>query len=150
MIVNSSGVTSVPELTDWQPLTANDSYIIAASDGIFENLSPQDVCDILWEPLSHLNLCPELNSTCSYSLADCIVNTAFERGSTDNLAAILFPLRSLSFSDTFAKDRSSNLREFDYSGVGDKRQIYDNTGDSLFFNFQSLLSNLLTMISCIY
>ncbi|CAK9178840.1 unnamed protein product [Ilex paraguariensis] len=42
------GVVSVPEVTDWQPLTANDRYLVASSDGIFETLSSQDVCDMLW------------------------------------------------------------------------------------------------------
>ncbi|EYU46523.1 hypothetical protein MIMGU_mgv1a024497mg, partial [Erythranthe guttata] len=88
----SFGVISVPEVTDWQPLIANDSYVIAASDGVFEKLSPQGVCDILWEPLSHFTMTPELNSSCSYSLSECIVNTAFERGSMDNLAAIVIPV----------------------------------------------------------
>ncbi|KAK3193711.1 hypothetical protein Dsin_025021 [Dipteronia sinensis] len=28
------GVISAPEVTDWQSLTANDSYLVAASDGV--------------------------------------------------------------------------------------------------------------------
>lgn len=34
----SYGVISAPEVTDWQPLTANDCYLVAASDGVFEKL----------------------------------------------------------------------------------------------------------------
>ncbi|OVA05389.1 Protein phosphatase 2C (PP2C)-like domain [Macleaya cordata] len=91
----SYGVISAPEVTDWQPLIANDTYLVAASDGVFEKMTTQDICDLLWdvysEKLEHL-------SSCSYSLADCIVKTAFEKGSMDNLAAVVVPLRSTSFS----------------------------------------------------
>ncbi|KAL1329683.1 hypothetical protein AAHE18_12G058900 [Arachis hypogaea] len=81
------GVISVPEVTDWQPLTANDSYLVAASDGVFEKMSMQEVCDLLWEVHSFSN---NIESECapspspSYSLADFIVNTAFRKGSMDN------------------------------------------------------------------
>ncbi|KAK4407179.1 putative protein phosphatase 2C 51 [Sesamum angolense] len=125
----SFGVISVPEVTDWQPLTANDSYVIAASDGVFEKLSPQDICDMLWEPLSHFTRPPELNSSCSYSLADCIVNTAFERGSMDNLAAVMIPVKASGSSQPFLKDRSYAARKVDYSAVGGQRQIDENSAD---------------------
>lgn len=131
---DSFGVISVPEVTDWQPLTANDSYVIAASDGVFEKLSPQDICDILWEPISQFTTPPELSSSCSYSLADCIVNAAFQRGSMDNLAAIMIPVRAPGSFGTFG-DRSYSSRKLDYVAVGDQRQIYENSGDSLFLSF---------------
>ncbi|OWM84575.1 hypothetical protein CDL15_Pgr008308 [Punica granatum] len=38
----SSGVIAAPEVMDWQSLNINDSYLVAASDGVFEELSPQD------------------------------------------------------------------------------------------------------------
>ncbi|EPS72665.1 hypothetical protein M569_02089, partial [Genlisea aurea] len=84
----SFGVIPVPEVTDWQPLTVNDSFVMVASDGVFEKLSPQEICDILWEPLSGFTRLVKFDS-----LADCIVNTALDRGSMDNMAAILIPLR---------------------------------------------------------
>ncbi|GER24870.1 protein phosphatase 2C family protein [Striga asiatica] len=118
------GVISVPEVTDWLPLTENDSYVIVASDGVFEKLKPQDICDILWEPLSHFTTSPDFNSSCLYSLADCIVNTAFERGSMDNLAAITIPVKEPGYVETL-KDRSYTLSPFDYLAVGD--QTDDNT-----------------------
>ncbi|XP_031375481.1 putative protein phosphatase 2C 50 isoform X1 [Punica granatum] len=89
----SSGVIAAPEVMDWQSLNINDSYLVAASDGVFEELSPQDVCDILWEAQSHGNSRSEISSSCSYSLADCIVETALERGSMDNMAAVVVPLQ---------------------------------------------------------
>ncbi|KAG8389301.1 hypothetical protein BUALT_Bualt02G0215200 [Buddleja alternifolia] len=125
---NSYGVISAPEVTDWQPLTTNDSYVIAASDGVFEKLSPQDICDILWKPLSHFTS-PERSSTCSRSLADCIVNTAFERGSMDNLAAVMVPASTPSSFETLLKDRSYTLRKSDYSALGDQREFYENSAD---------------------
>lgn len=36
-------------MIDWQPLTANDGYLVVASDGVFEKMNVQDVCDLLWE-----------------------------------------------------------------------------------------------------
>ncbi|KAL7113000.1 hypothetical protein ACP275_04G035700 [Erythranthe tilingii] len=126
----SFGVISVPEVTDWQPLIANDSYVIAASDGVFEKLSPQDVCDILSEPLSHFTMTPELNSSCSYSLSECIVNTAFERGSMDNLAAVVIPVITPGSFEIFPRDRSHVSTEFDYLAVGDQTQIYESSADN--------------------
>lgn len=86
----------MPEVTDWQRLTVNDSYLIAASDGVFENMSSQDVCDILWEVNTHDAVGSEITSSCLYSLADCIVNAAFGKGSADNMAAVVVPVQSTS------------------------------------------------------
>ncbi|KAI7737817.1 hypothetical protein M8C21_028753 [Ambrosia artemisiifolia] len=87
----SFGVISVPEVTNWQPLTANDSYLVATSDGVLEKMGPQDVCDLFWELHTHAPLELQYSSSCSYSLADCIVDTALEKGSTDNVAAVVVP-----------------------------------------------------------
>lgn len=71
----------------------NDSYLVIASDGVFEGLTPQNVCDLLGEGSD----VPSKTFPClpSYSLADCIVNTALRKGSTDNLSAIVVPLKLL-------------------------------------------------------
>ncbi|KAK4273099.1 hypothetical protein QN277_021562 [Acacia crassicarpa] len=95
----SYGVISVPEVTDWQPVTANDSYLVVASDGVFEKMSSQDVCDMLWEAHSYGNPRSEFSRSCSYSLADCIVKTALKKGSMDNVAAVVVPLESAIFTD---------------------------------------------------
>ncbi|XP_047954656.1 uncharacterized protein LOC125200884 isoform X2 [Salvia hispanica] len=121
------GVISVPEVTDWKPLSGNESYIIAASDGVFEKLSPQDICDILWEPLAGFTIREKLNSTCSTSLADCIVNAAFEQGSMDNLAALVINMREAGSIATFG---GKIYREPDYLGVVDERKIYVNSADA--------------------
>ncbi|CAJ2627806.1 unnamed protein product [Trifolium pratense] len=99
----SYGVISVPEVTDWQPLTANDSYLVAASDGVFEKLSVQDVCDLLWEVHRFSDMRSECTSSSSYSLADFIINTALKKGSMDNMAAVVVPLES-------AKSSANSLR----------------------------------------
>lgn len=104
------GVISVPEVTDWQPLTPNDSYLVAASDGVLEKLSSQDVCDLFWQlhtdaPLELIN-----SSSCSYSLADCIVDTALERGSMDNVAAVVVPFGV----EALPSERSSDVRLQNY------------------------------------
>ncbi|KAF5789022.1 putative protein-serine/threonine phosphatase [Helianthus annuus] len=85
------GVISVPEVTDWQPLTGNDSYLVAVSDGVLEKLGTQDVCDLLWDLHTPAPLELQYSPSCLYSLADCIVDTALERGSMDNVAAVVVP-----------------------------------------------------------
>ncbi|XP_028804085.1 uncharacterized protein LOC114759155 isoform X2 [Neltuma alba] len=114
----SYGVISAPEVTDWQPLTANDSYLVAASDGVFEKMSLQDVCDMLWEVHSYDNSRSELSPSCSYSLADCIVNTALKKGSMDNVAAVVVPLESAIFSDNSFGRSSTEKREVDSPLLG--------------------------------
>lgn len=41
------GVISEPELSGWQQVSENDKFLILASDGIFEKLSPQEVCNVI-------------------------------------------------------------------------------------------------------
>lgn len=139
--VISYGVISTPELTDWQPLTANDSYLVAASDGVFEKLSLQDVCDLLWEVDGHGPSRLQLSSSCSYSLADCIVNTAFEKGSMDNVAAVVVPLVSIGFSENLLKDRSIRERDISTPVLGLPKSIYDFSGTSICFKPSDLKSS---------
>lgn len=86
-------------MTDWQPINANDIYLVVASDGIFESLEPQSVCDLLLT--AHSKEQDELkpSSLCSsvFSLADCIVHRAFKKGSKDNLSAVVLSLPSSGF-----------------------------------------------------
>ncbi|KAJ4968954.1 hypothetical protein NE237_015655 [Protea cynaroides] len=91
----SYGVIPAPEVTDWQPLSVDDSYLVVASDGIFEKLTTQDICDLLWDVES--NEKSKFFSSGMHSLADCIVNFAFEKGSMDNMAAVVVPLRPTVF-----------------------------------------------------
>lgn len=125
----SYGVISVPEVTGWRPLHANDSYLVAASDGVFEKLSPQEVCDLLWELHNHGSMRSEVSSSCSYSLADCIVSTAFEKGSTDNMAAIVVPFRSTGFSKTLQEKRIHEQEKPDFPAL-DQQNVHDNSRKS--------------------
>ncbi|VVB06715.1 unnamed protein product [Arabis nemorensis] len=102
----SYGVISAPEVMDWQPLAANDSYLVVSSDGIFEKLEVQDVCDRLWEVNNQTSSGAGLPSYCSISLADCLVNTALEKGSMDNMAAVVVPLKSNLVSQLRRKEQS--------------------------------------------
>ncbi|XP_062178306.1 probable protein phosphatase 2C 51 isoform X3 [Alnus glutinosa] len=77
------GVIPVPEVTGWQPLNADSRFLVVSTDGTFESLTAQDVCDIMYDSGS---------CSASSSLAECIVNTAFEKGSMDNLSVIVVPL----------------------------------------------------------
>lgn len=85
------GVIAVPELTGWQPKNANDRYLMVASDGIFEILTADDVRDLILEWDSHIQ--GIVASSSSASLAEFIVNTAYDKGSADNLSVIVIPLR---------------------------------------------------------
>ncbi|KAL4200161.1 hypothetical protein AMTRI_Chr03g148290 [Amborella trichopoda] len=88
------GVISAPEVTDWQPLSNNDSYLVAATDGIFDKLTTQDICDLLWDFGMQSKMKEGTISTENIPLAECLVNSAFEQGSMDNLAAVVVPLES--------------------------------------------------------
>lgn len=128
--VISYGVIPTPEVTDWQPLTTNDSYLIAASDGIFEKLSSQEVCDLLWEVHVHPNMRSRFSSSCSYSLAECIVNAAFEEGSMDNMAAVVVPLRSTGPSQTLLEESCDGAEDIGFSALGSQHFRYKQSGNS--------------------
>lgn len=77
------GVIPVPEVTGWQHLNADSRFLVVSTDGTFESLTAQAVCDLIHDSGSCL---------ASSSLAECIVNRAFEKGSKDNLSVIVVPL----------------------------------------------------------
>ncbi|GKU86510.1 hypothetical protein SLEP1_g1023 [Rubroshorea leprosula] len=110
----SYGVISAPEVTDWQSLTANDSYLVAASDGVFEKLSTQDVCDLFWDVNADGSERSGISPSCSFSLADCLVQTAFERGSMDNLAVNIVPLGSTYISHILLREQHAGGGDIDY------------------------------------
>ncbi|XP_075100732.1 putative protein phosphatase 2C 51 isoform X1 [Nicotiana tabacum] len=89
------GVIAKPELTDWRHMTTEDCYLVIGSDGIFERMNPQDVCDILHGGHAKENETSIDSSFCpsSSSLADCIVQNAFSKGSSDNLSVVVIPMR---------------------------------------------------------
>ncbi|XP_050941191.1 probable protein phosphatase 2C 51 isoform X7 [Cucumis melo] len=127
----SYGVISAPEVTDWQPLSTNDSFLVASSDGIFEKLSSQDVCDLLWEIHNDGMSSFEHSPSCSYSLADCIVSTAFERGSMDNMAAIVVPLRPGSSSRRFQEGSFVAQRDSSFPISGIENLIKEHSGKGI-------------------
>ncbi|KAL3647833.1 hypothetical protein CASFOL_008801 [Castilleja foliolosa] len=79
------GVTAEPELTGWRDFTRENSYLIVASDGVFETLTPQDVCGLVDDKVSE-SLSQNVTTS---SLSDWIIRHAFRAGSTDNLSAIV-------------------------------------------------------------
>ncbi|KAJ0734872.1 putative protein-serine/threonine phosphatase [Helianthus annuus] len=85
------GVIAEPEMVSWRNLTAKDGYLVISSDGVFESLTLVNVCQLIedQETGTTNDRFPFLPS---YSLAYCIVKTALERGSSDNLSAIVVPL----------------------------------------------------------
>ncbi|XP_065861090.1 uncharacterized protein [Euphorbia lathyris] len=118
------GVISAPEVTDWQPVSKNDTYLVVASDGMFEKLNLQDVCDLLWEVHSHGTERSELSSSCSHSLAECLVNTAIERGSMDNVATVVVPLGSLGIPQRLVRERCIGDDDMDCSSIGLKKPTH--------------------------
>ncbi|CAL5371278.1 unnamed protein product [Camellia sinensis] len=93
------GVSPVPEVIGWRHLTANDCYLVVASDGIFKSLKPQKVCDLLWDANVQVDEMSKSSCSCSSSssLADRIVNKEFKKGSRDNLSAVVIPLNFTGF-----------------------------------------------------
>ncbi|XAR61161.1 Phosphoprotein phosphatase [Bertholletia excelsa] len=74
------GVSPMPEVMDWRYLSDQDTYLVVASDGIFESITPHTVCDLLLNENVQVNGMPGISSSCSsyLSLADCLVNKALE------------------------------------------------------------------------
>lgn len=116
-------------MTDWQPLTTNDSYLVVASDGMFEKLGLQDTCDLLWEVHSHGTERPGLSSSCSYSLAECLVNTAVEKGSMDNAAAVVVPLGSIGISQKISRESCDGEGDIHCSTIGHRNFMDEQSGN---------------------
>lgn len=60
-------------------MSDENSYLVLASDGVFETLTPKDVCYLLHSQASEF----------VSSLPEWIIRAAFETGSMDNLSAIV-------------------------------------------------------------
>uniref|UniRef100_J3N989 protein-serine/threonine phosphatase n=1 Tax=Oryza brachyantha TaxID=4533 RepID=J3N989_ORYBR len=106
------GVISTPELTGWESLSANDTFLIASSDGVFEKMTMQDVCDLMLHVKLGAN--QELGSFAitQQNLADYVVDLALEKGTTDNVAAVVVPLGShysskVTLEDLFRLEQNS-------------------------------------------
>lgn len=104
-------------------MTANDSYLVAASDGVFEKLSSQDVCDLISEVQQGHD---PAGFRCTYSVADCIVNSAVEKGSMDNVATVVVPLASTDFP--LPKERKNTV-EKSLPQSGSKNPLNDLSGN---------------------
>ncbi|GER24868.1 protein phosphatase 2C family protein [Striga asiatica] len=78
------GVTAEPELTGWRHFTNENSFLIVTSDGVFETLAPENVCEIV-----HTIFESSSEYITKSSLAERIIRSAFRSGSTDNLSAIV-------------------------------------------------------------
>lgn len=101
---------------------------MAASDGVFEKLSSQDICDILWNLHADFAVQSKLAYSCSYSLADCIVNAAFEKGSMDNMAAVILPVRLNDSMQAVVKKPHAGMKNFDWLSSGDSNYISQHSG----------------------
>ncbi|ONK76526.1 uncharacterized protein A4U43_C03F29160 [Asparagus officinalis] len=109
------GVVSTPEVTDWQSINNNDSYLLAASDGIFEKMTTQDVCNLLWDEKLRTNVKSDARHSAMHSLADHIVEAGFRKGTVDNMAVIVVPLGSSGKSGFFIEDECDREEAFHLS-----------------------------------
>ncbi|XP_038987852.1 uncharacterized protein LOC103718236 isoform X5 [Phoenix dactylifera] len=125
------GVISTPEVTDWQSLTSNDSYLIAASDGIFEKMTTQEVCDLLWYEKLRADMNSDSIRTIKHSLADYIVKIALEKGSMDNMAVVVVPLGSFSIFGSVVKDGCDSEETSDSSFFGLHRFLFKKSDDAI-------------------
>ena len=89
-------------MVGWRNITVKDRYLVVASDGIFESLTPENVCQLIEDANVQENVNPydKVPFLPSYSLAHYIVKTALEKGSTDNLSAIVVPLAQAASDQT--------------------------------------------------
>lgn len=115
-------------MTDWHAITSNDSYLVVASDGIFEKLTTQEVCDLLWDREMEVNVNLEFVPVLGQSLADFIVKSAFERSTTDNMATIVVPLRSFAVPGVVLKAGCGPEGCFERSSRGSEKFIHGNSG----------------------
>ncbi|KAG2558471.1 hypothetical protein PVAP13_8NG268000 [Panicum virgatum] len=86
------GVISTPELTGWQILSENDTFLVASSDGIFEKMTMQDVCDLMLNAKLRVNQDLRSSAITQHNLADYVVRVALQKGTRDNVAAVVVPL----------------------------------------------------------
>ncbi|KAK8962325.1 putative inactive protein kinase [Platanthera guangdongensis] len=88
-------------------------------------MSTEEVCMVLWDE----NLTPNIKPWCVHALspscADSIVNTAFQRGSMDNLAAVVVPLGSGGASAAFFQDQ---IDVTEFSSFEPQNVINQNAG----------------------
>ncbi|XP_031482576.1 uncharacterized protein LOC116252432 isoform X3 [Nymphaea colorata] len=131
----SYGVIPVPEVTEWQTLSDNDTYIVAATDGVFEKLSAQDICDIIWASQKGIKEIPNGNAQ---SLADPIVNRAFEMGSMDNMAAVVVPLQSDGTPSTLVSEDIDLEGDASFTLSNTQKQPYGSDGSTISFNLISM------------
>jgi serine/threonine protein phosphatase PrpC len=100
------GVISTPELTGWQILSENDTFLVASSDGIFEKMTMQDVCDLMLHAKLRINQDLGSSAITQHNLADYVVRVALQKGTTDNVAAVVVPLGPPSSAGTTLEDWS--------------------------------------------
>uniref|UniRef100_A0A0E0Q5S8 protein-serine/threonine phosphatase n=1 Tax=Oryza rufipogon TaxID=4529 RepID=A0A0E0Q5S8_ORYRU len=96
--IPGSAVTEAVAVMKWESLLPNDTFlIVASSDGAFEKMTMQDVCDLML--YVKLGVKQELGSfaVTQQNLADYI-------GTTDNVAAVIVPLGSHYSSKVTLKD----------------------------------------------
>lgn len=76
----------------------------------------------------------ECTPASSYSLADLIVNTAFKKGSMDNVAAVVIPLESAKSSANSLRGSYSGKRDADFPLFGQQETASKSSGIFCGFN----------------
>ncbi|PWA69626.1 PPM-type phosphatase domain, Protein phosphatase 2C family [Artemisia annua] len=123
------GVIAEPEMVGWRNITVKDRYLVVASDGIFESLTPENVCQLIEDANVQENVNPfdKVPFLPSYSLAHYIVKTALEKGSTDNLSVIVVPLAQAASDQTMLPDAEKDVKS---EAKVDLLAVFDGHGGS--------------------
>merc|ERR1712039_385093 len=85
-------LSAEPELRQYALDPGRDVFIVMASDGLWDVLDDQFVVDFVWDQLSSAHDSRQGPSEVLESASQLLVQTALERGSTDNLTCALLLL----------------------------------------------------------
>eukprot|EP00898_Chlorokybus_atmophyticus_P008559 jgi/Chlat1/8704/Chrsp88S08082 len=88
------GLIAEPEVSAWRNLSQHNNLLVIASDGLFETLSDQEVCDIV-----------ALNEGSLQDAAERLREQAYEKASMDNIAVVLVDVNSWERSETHRQAR---------------------------------------------
>ncbi|EFJ34528.1 hypothetical protein SELMODRAFT_405953 [Selaginella moellendorffii] len=86
------GVSAQANVVEYRIENSNEEFLVLASDGIFQRMSNQDVCNTVIIARGSRALDHESRSGLSQVAAVMIVEDALESGSSDNLSVIVVPL----------------------------------------------------------
>ena len=92
---NSGTILNVPDIFIYD-INTGDDFIIMGCNGIFDDLSNQDIIDAAWNAFKHRGKTKNYDiHELSMEACDFIMKCAMEKKSTDNLSCIILRLEGL-------------------------------------------------------